>query len=306
MKKVMSLTLLLTGSILLQASSAHGQWTIQGVQFQVPEALAKKAIAKYGSISETPAQAFVDLAAADGIPLALDETTIYVRENGDYAADMIGPQGKMKFVYENKTQSFSVVQYGNKSVMKGNRKDVEETSEQVSSAMSDIEKKMAEAMKDANLTPEQEKAARRYLPGFKATHEEDPAEVEDTGDTRKVANRGARRFVVTQSDETTTVWASNDDKKLAQTARHIHESMSSMAKMGKKEKNEIEHLPEGYFPLEVIVENNRMGRSEVRVNQTKKIVSGDPGSAPFKVPGKAEGFKVTTMKEAMQGMMPKN
>jgi len=302
MPKFMTYMLLPLTFCFLLVSTSQAQWIIKTEQFEVPPPIAKKATAKYGSVSKTPTAAFAALAKAAGQELAADQTTIYVRANGDYAAESNALQGKTKFVYDNKTESFSIVQYDEKKVMTGTRKDIKKTTEQAATAMSDIEKRMAEAMKNANLTEEQKKAASRYLPGFKNQAQEE-AKVEDTGDTAKLLDRLVRRFVIRKSDEVTTVWAANDDRRLAQTARDIQSNMKSMVKMGREEKDELEHLPAGYYPLDIITEQSGMGRRDVRINRTTEITPGDPGTKPFYVPGPKEGFEVVTLQDAMRGMM---
>ena len=302
MKKIMTYVIAPLAFCFLQVNAIQAQWTIKTEQFDVPSAIAQKAATKYGAISKTPAAAFAELAKAAGRELQLNQTTIYVRANGDYAAETKALEGNTKFVYNNKTKSFSIVQYDQKKVMTGTRTEIEQTTKQAASMMSDLEKTMAEAMKNANLTEEQKKAAMSYLPGLKKEPEKQ-AQIEDTGDTMQLIGRRVKRFVMKQPGEVTTVWAANDDQRLAKVARDIQGNMKSMLKMGRQKKNEIELLPSGYYPLDTITEESGMVGPDVKVNRTIEIVAGNPGAKPFTVPGKKDGFEVTTLQDAMQGMM---
>ncbi len=285
---------------------AMSDWsgTIKARQCRVSESAMAEVQKKYPNPFEAPANAFITGAAALGEPVEFDSITIYVNSAGDMASVSIGPDGKVKFVYKNATETIHVIQYNEKRVMFAEKKDVQETTKQAADVMSDMNKRMAEAMKGANLTKEQEEAARRYLPGF-GKSEEDDATVEATSKTRSHLDRTMKLFVVRKGPKTKAIWAASDDKDLEHTFRTMSKRMRDMVSMGKQEKDEAELLPAGYYPLESVeIESGSFGGREIDVRETLSIQRGNPGKEPFYVPGKADGFTVSSFKEAMSGMQP--
>ena len=130
-----------------------------------------------------------------------------------------------------------------------------------------------------------------------------PAEpkLEETGAEKSMLDRKVKFFKVSMGEKTAGFWAACDDKSLAATYREMSQGFDDMLSMGEKEKSEEDALPQDYFPIASVKVETRYGViSSVNVYRTLRIQPGDPGKEPFEVPGKEQGFDVTSMLEAFK------
>lgn len=299
MSKIMFFFTLTFTAFVVLADSVPAQFTIVLEEVNVPEHVVQKvADDRKCSTSEDmagiPGSEYLQVAENMGKIPDTEKTTINVDRKGLFAAETIGPNGKMTMVYNGK---FNMIMWDMKKVIQTTPEEMKGMATQAESMMGQVQKNMPDISKfldNANLTEEQKASAMRAMPGMfgnKQTVQSKPT-VKVTDKTRTILGMPATLYLIKEGNITKGIWASDVDKELAKKYREVGEKFEAMIPMKKKETDEWELLPEKH-PLEKVeVFEGGYSRMGVKVSITKEINRGNPPAKAYYVPGKADGFQV--------------
>lgn len=233
-----------------------------------------------------------------GIVQYQDQSTAYFRQN-DFAFESTSPEeGKITVVADAGSGMMHTIMWQQKLVLKMNAADV-----------SQMQKKTEDMMNQMmqNLSPEMQEQLKQYQNQAKTGKPEKP-KVVATGKKKKIGEWMCEQYLVEKPGEFEVIWAAEDReglrKRLEDLAQKIDKMMPDEEEESGVKWDEFDLIP-GKLPVETrrFHFSPYSGSADMEIETITGIERRDPPAEIFKVPGKAQGFKVQNMQEMMQEMM---